>query len=162
MKYFWKLTSRFWKIWLTKHPSYLGLVGDIWSYKYSHKYRCFRRRQMRNLLQPNGWLSSFKKWYSPSFANEVLCKYNEPFLCNGSETKVTSYSYFEILQCQNVSQCRSLYYCQTHKLLRPNGWLSSFKRKYCLLLSGEVFLKLNEPFLRNMTCNTSMLSGSWF
>ena len=31
-------------------------------------------------------------------------------------------------------------------LVRPNGWLGSFERKYCVLLYGEVFLKNNEPF----------------
>ena len=61
--------------------------------------------------------------------------------------KVLSCSYCEILQCQNVFQCWSLYDCQTHKLLRPNGWLGSRERTCCLLLGREVFLKNNEPFL---------------
>ena len=108
---------------------------------------------------PNGWLGSFEREYSPSFTDEVLSKNNEPFVCNMSYTKVISYDYFVILQCETVSQCRSLYDYQTHKLLRPNNWLGSFERKHSLLLCGEIFLKNNEPFLRKMHNNSFMLSG---
>ena len=77
-------------------------------------------------------------------------------------TKVISWSYCEILQCQGVSQCWSLDDCQAHKLQRPNGWLGSFERKYCVLIYSEVFLKNNEPYFGKMTSNTSMLSGSFW
>ena len=85
-------------------------------------------------------------------------------LCYVSKTKVISCSYCEILQCQSVSQCWSLYDCHTHKLLRPNGWLGSIERKYCLLLCGEIFMENSELFWGKMTSNTSMLSGScwWY
>ena len=94
----------------------------------------------------------------------ILSANNEPFLCKVSQTKFTSCSYCEILQGQSVSQCWSLDDFQAHKLLRPNGWLGSFERKYCVLLYGEVFLKNNEPFFGKMTSNTPMLSGScwWY
>ena len=64
----------------------------------------------------------------------------------------------------SVSQCWSLYDCQTHKLLWPNGWLGSIEGEYFLILCSEVFLKNIEPFWGKMTSNTSMLSGScwWY
>ena len=34
-----KITSRFWERWLPIYPCYLGLVGDIWSYKYADEFR---------------------------------------------------------------------------------------------------------------------------
>ena len=36
LRYLWKLLRRFWEIWLTLHPCHLGLVSNIWSYKYAY------------------------------------------------------------------------------------------------------------------------------
>ena len=82
------------------------------------------------------WLTRFIWKVVVSFIRLwTIRKNNEPFSWNVSYTKFISCGYFEIIECQNVLQCRSWYDCQTHKLLRPNGWLGSFERRYCLLFS---------------------------
>ena len=93
-----------------------------------------------------------------------LTKYWAKITSRLCEIWFTLKSYLMAILCQNISQCRSLYDCQTHKLLRPSGWLGLFERKYSLQLCGEVFLKNNEPFFRKMHYNSFMLSRfcSWY
>ena len=113
------------------------------------------------------WLTKFFWKGIFSYINCRSIKENkEPLMCSMSYTKVLSYDYFVILQCQTVSLCRSLYDYQTHILLRPNGWLGSFERIYFLLLCGEVFKKkktsrYSERCIRINSCCLGLVGDIW-
>ena len=57
-----------------------------------------------------------------------------------------SYAFWGLAGDITMQKCRRFHECQLHKLLRPNVWLDSFERKYCILFASGVFEKNNESF----------------